>query len=99
MKINPASGSLLDAREQCGFRELLNSRLDKIPQLRHELRNILKDQIVMTPTGDEKKRHYVATVTGRPLHILADLPGVSHVLSATGTRTPVRWLRTTRPNP
>jgi hypothetical protein len=41
----------------------------------------------MTPTGEGKEGHYVATVTGRPLYLLADLPGVSVVRSATGLST------------
>ncbi len=50
---------------------------------------VYERQTIMTPTGEGKQRHYVATVTGRPLQILADLPGVNRVRSATGTRTPV----------
>ena len=75
------------AKRIAGFRELLNSKKDKIPLIRHELRNILKDQIIMTPTGEGRQRHYVATVTGRPLQILADLQSVSQVSSATGIST------------
>jgi len=41
----------------------------------------------MTPTGEGRQRHYVATVTGRPLHILSDLPSANRVRSATGIST------------
>jgi hypothetical protein len=66
---------------------LLNSQQTKIPQLRVKPRNLLDDRISMTPTGEGKKRHYVATVKGRPLSILDGLSCVSEVRSATGIRT------------
>jgi site-specific DNA recombinase len=87
------------ASKLSGIRELFNSRPDKIPLIRLELRHLLDGQILMTPTGEGKGRHYVATVRGKPLAILGEIPGVSQVSSPTGNRTPVWWLRTTRPNP
>jgi len=69
------------------IRTLFNSRNDRVPQIRLQLREILGDQIEMTPTGDGELRHYVAGLKGRPLAILNDLPHVSHVHSATGIRT------------
>ena len=82
-----------------GSRELFNMKQDKIPLIRNELRHLLGVQILMTPTGEGRGRHYVATVRGKPLAILGEIPGVTQVYSPTGNRTPVWWLRTTRPNP
>jgi len=76
--------------ELSSVRDLFNRKADKVPLIRAELRHLIADQILMTPTGEGKGKHYVATVRGRPLAILGDLPGVTQAqnsYSATGIRT------------
>ena len=41
-------------------------------------------KILMTPTGVGKGRHYVATVRGKPLATLGEIPGISQVRGPTG---------------
>lgn len=56
---------------------------------RMELRNILAEEIKMSPVGRGRKGHYVATVKGQPLNILKGTELSVIVGSATGIRTPV----------
>lgn len=81
------------------IRDLFNSRPGKILQIRTELQRLLDGPIVMTPTIAGKKRHYVATVKGRRAAFLQEFAWCHSDNSPTGNRTPVWWLRTTRPNP
>ncbi len=64
--------------------ELLASRKDRLPEVRRQLRLLLDGPIAMKPTIAGERRHYVATVKGKPLAILQELAGVTESIAPRG---------------